>query len=195
MSTENKNKNEVVNNNQEANTETEVVSKEAYSKVSADMHKFKKAAKDYEMQLSQIKAEQEAKLKAELEEKEDWKRLYQTSEEKLKSLHNEYTLERSKFVDSHKVNAVIQSLGGFKKSEYNRFIDVSKIETKEDGSIDDVSVNAEVERIKKEYPELIKQKSVTPLPSDAPKAFGQKDIKSMSPSERASLRREILSKR
>jgi hypothetical protein len=172
----------------------EVVSKEAYSKVSTDMHKFKTEAKALASKLADVQAEQEAKEKASLEEKEQWHALYKKSEQKLKDIETERVTEKSKFIESHKINAVIQNLGGFKKPEYNRFIDSSKVAINEDGSIDDTSVNSEVERLKREYPELVKSKSATPLPANAPVMSGLKAIKDMSSDERAAAIRAALIK-
>lgn len=170
-------------------TETpEVVSKDAYAKVSTDMHKFKSEAKALQAKLADIQAEQEAKDKAALEEKEQWHTLYKKAEEKLKGLETERQNERNKFVESHKINAVIQTLGGFKKPEYNKFIDSSKVEVTEDGSVDSSSVQSEVERIRREYPELLKTSNKTPLPSDAPRQFAQKSVKDMTADERAAAR-------
>lgn len=173
--------------------ESEVVAKDAYVKVSQDMHKFKSQAKQLEAKLAEIQAEQEARERATLEEKEQWHTLYKKAEEKLKAIENERLSERSKFIESHKVNAVIQNLGGFKKPEYNKFIDSSKIEVTEDGSIDEKSVVSEVERIKREYPELIKAAGIKPLPDSAPKQVAPKSLDQMSPAERAALRRRLIS--
>lgn len=172
--------------------EQEVVSKEAYTKVSQDMHKFKSQYKQLESKLAELQAEQEAREKAALEEKEQWHLLYKKAEEKLKNLESERQQERSKFVESHKQNAIIQSLGGFKKPEYNKFIDTSRITVLEDGSIDESSIQSEVERLKKEYPELIKSNSVKPLPDSAPKGNPPKPLEQMSPAERNALRRQLI---
>jgi hypothetical protein len=51
---------------------------------------------------------------------------------------------------------------------------------------------AEVERIRKEYPELIKTTPKTDLPNAAPKAGVQKAIKDMSQSELAAARRSAI---
>lgn len=173
----------------------EQVSKDAYTKVSADMHKFKQESKALAQKLADIQAEQEAKDKASMEEKEQWHDLYKKSELKLKSFEAERATEKSKFIDSHKVNAVIQDLGGFKKTEYNKFIDTSKIEVKEDGSIDESSVSLEVDRIRKEFPELLKAKQINPLPSNAPVGFGTKTVAQMSQAERDEAKRELLKRK
>jgi hypothetical protein len=170
----------------------EVVSKDAYAKVSTDMHKFKSEAKALQAKLADIQAEQEAKDKSLLEEKEQWHTLYKKAEEKLKGLETERTTERTKFVESHKINAVIQTLGGFKKNEYNKFIDSSKIDVADDGSVSESSVLLEVERIRKEYPELLKTSNKAALPADAPRQFANKSVKDMSADERAAARLAAL---
>lgn len=177
----------VSNESQEVN-----VTVEAYKKVSQDMHKFKSEAKALSSRLAEIQAEQEAKEKAALEEKEDWAKLYKQAESKLKTLETERLNEKQKFIESHKINAVLQSLGGLKRTEYNKFINSQAVQVNDDGSLDESTILSEVDRFKKEHPELLKVKFVQPLPSDAPKAFGTKTIAEMSPDERAAARRAAL---
>lgn len=175
-------------------TVPEVVSKEAYSRVSSDMHKYKQDAKAALAKLADMQAEQEARDKSVLEEKEQWHTLYKKAEKKLKDIETERVTEKTKFIESHKVNAVLQNLGGFKKTEYNKFIDVNNISVADDGAVDEQSVFSEVERLKKEYPELIKAKVVSPLPSNASRGFAPKAVKDMSPEERSAARRALLTK-
>jgi len=174
--------------------EVTTVSKEAYDKAQAELLKFKKQAEEFGTKYNQLSSEIEAQNKAALEEKEQWHTLYKKSEEKLKAIETERQVEKQKFVESHKVNAVIQTLGGFKKPEYNKFIDASKINVLEDGSIDDKSVTLEVERIKKEYPELVKVGDKKTLPAGAAKPFTEKSVSEMTPDERAQARRLALTK-
>lgn len=170
----------------------DVISKDAYKKVSSDMHKYKQEAREMAAKLAEIQAEQEARDRAALEEKEQWHTLYKKAEKKLKDIENERITEKTKFIESHKVNAVLQNLGGFKKTEYNKFIDVNNIQVGDDGSVDEQTVASEVERLKREYPELIKAKPVAPLPSAASKGFNAKSVTDMTPDERAAARRQLL---
>ncbi len=171
------------------------VAKSAYQKVSQDMHKYKSEMKTLAAQLEAVKADQEAKEKSTLEENEKWHDLYKKSEAKLAQIASERDSERNKFVDFHKRNAVIQQLGGFKKNDYTKFINTNSIEVVDDGSVDENSVMAEVERIRKEYPELIKTTPKTELPNSAPKAAIQKAVKDMSQEELAQARRALLTKK
>lgn len=177
---------------EEATVVPEVVSKDAYSKVSSDMHRYKQEAKAMAAKLAEIEAEREARDRAALEEKEQWHTLYKKAEKKLKDIENERVTEKTKFIESHKINAVLQNLGGFKKTEYNKFIDVNNIQVGDDGTVDEQTVTSEVERLKKEYPELIKAKPVQPLPSNASRDFKVKPVTEMSADERAALRRQLL---
>lgn len=174
--------------------ENEVVDQKAYKQVAADMHKYKSELKQYKEQLAAIKADKEAAEKQSLYEQEKWKELFQKNEASLKQIQAERDQERNKFLTSHKINNVVQELGGFKKPEYVKFIDTTKVEMDEDGNILAESVKAEVERIKKEYPELIKTSSVQPLPSKASSGFVQKPVSQMTAAELAQKRRELLQK-
>jgi hypothetical protein len=182
-------------NNNQGNEGDSFVPKSAYSKVTADMHKYKSEMKSLQGQLEQYKADQEAREKQALQDQEKWKDLYQKAEAQLSKVKQERDSEKSKFIDFHKKNAVTQAIGGFKKNDYLKFINTDSIEVLEDGSIDQNSIASEVERIKKEYPELIKTSPVQPLPNAAPSKGTAKSVAEMSPEERAAYRREALLKK
>lgn len=167
------------------------VSKQAYKQVSQDMHSYKTKMKELSAQLEAVKADKEAREKSVLEEQEKWHDLYKKSETKIQELLKERDKERNQFLEGHKKNSVLQQVS-FKKPEYVKFIDVSKIEVNEDGSIAQDLVAAEVERIKKEYPELLKTTAREMLPDAAPKGAKPKSLKDMSPSELADARRALL---
>lgn len=169
------------------------VSKQAYKQVSQDMHSYKAKMKELSAQLEAVKADKEAREKSVLEEQEKWHDLYKKSELKIQELLKERDKERNQFLEGHKKNSVLQQIS-FKKPEYVKFIDVSKIEVNEDGSIVPDLVAAEVERIKKEYPELLKTNAREMLPDAAPKGAKPKSLKDMSPSELADARRALLKK-
>ena len=88
-------------------------------------------------------------------------------------MKNERASEQNQFVDYHKKNSVLDKVGGFKRDEYNKFIDVDSISMNEDGSIDSVSLDIEIDRIRQSYPELLKTASGTKLPNHAPQ--GEED--------------------
>lgn len=109
-------------------------------------------------------------------------------------LAQERDSERNKFVDFHKKNAVIEKLGGFKKPEYTKFINTQEIEVREDGSVDENSVMSQVEKIRKEYPELIKVSPKTDLPNAAPRVASERPYSALSEKERYELKLKLAQK-
>ena len=186
---------DLVEQEQESQKE-QYVSKKAYQEVSSDMHKYKQELKEKEAKLNELLAIQEAKEKEALEEQGRWEELYKQSQEKLTTLQSERDQERNKFIDYHKRNSVLQKLGGFKRDEYNKFVNIENIELREDGSIDEDSIASEIDRIRQNYPELIKSNSPTSLPKDAPmqNEVGKKSFDQMSEVERNNLKRSLLTK-
>ena len=174
--------------------DTGVVSKQAYKQVSQDMHTYKSKMKQLQAEMEALKADKEAREKSVLEEQEKWHDLYKKSESKIGELLKERDHERVKFVEGHKKNSVLQQIS-FKKQDYIKFVDVSKIEVNEDGSINPDTVSLEVERIKKEYPELLKSSAKEPLPDAAPRGAKPKSLQDMTPSELAEARRAALQKK
>lgn len=181
--------------NEEAKKE-DFVSKKAYGEVTSDMHKYKTKLKDVQAALNELKAEKDAVENERLAEQGKWEEIATRSRTELDKMKSERQDEQSKFIDFHKKNGVLNKIGGFKRDEYNNFINTNSIELKEDGSIDDVSLNAEIDRIKQTYPELLKQGTANKSPNAAPQGLelGEKTYAQMSESERLALKRNLLKK-
>jgi hypothetical protein len=179
---------------EDVSQEGEFVPKKAYADVSQDMHKFKNKLKETEAMLNQLKAEKAMAEEQSLKDNEQWKTLYEKSKGELDGLASARAAEKDQFVNFHKKNAVIREIGGFKKDEYNSFINVQSVEMDESGNIVQDSLSAEVNRLKQSYPELIKGSQSQNLPSEAPKSFSatDKDYNSLSQQERSDLKTRLM---
>ncbi len=175
-------------------TNEETVPKEVFLKMQKDMHEYKNKMKTLQDERDAFKADQEQRETQALKEQEKWKDLYAQSEKKIQALNDRLKSETEKFVSSHKLNAVLSQVGGFKKTEYNRFVETSKILVNEDGSIEEGTLKAEIERVKKEYPELLKVSTgKQELDSKAAKTqTAEKDLSKMSKAEISEYRRKLL---
>jgi hypothetical protein len=187
---------EVLEQTSESNPKDDFVTKQAYQDVSKDMHRYKQEAKEAKALLTQIEADKSAADSERLAEQGKWEELYEKNNAELTSLKRERQDEQGKFVDYHKKNSVLQKIGGFKRDEYNNFINVDSIQMNEDGSIDDASLTAEIDRVKQEYPELLKKASTTKLPNDAPNGNQLSDAsgRDMDESEKNAYFKRMLKK-
>ena len=140
-----------------------------------DMFKYKERMRQAESELEAIRAEKAALEKAQLEKNEEWKVLYEREKSEREAAVQELQSKSTQFIDSSKKNAVVQSLGGFKKDEYTKFIDVSNIEVTETGTFSDESIKREVERLRQTFPELLKSFDGPKLPSGAPSTVTPKE--------------------
>ena len=185
----------------EANQEPELVPAKAFKETQADMFKFKNKLKETEAMLNQLKAEKEQAEMESLKANQEWKILYEKNEMQLREIANQRNAEKEQFINYHKRAAVVSAVGGFKKDEYaNSFINVSNIETDENGNVVQSSLLSEVNRIKQSYPELLKGVQANNLPSEAPKSFdinnlGQKDYSKMTEHEKNEFKRNMLIKK
>lgn len=161
--------------------------KAALEDFKTDMFKYKDQLKETQQELTRIKEEKAAKERDQLEKNQEWKTLYEKEKEQRVKLNNELTEKSDKFVKSSKINAVVQKLGGFKKDSYSKFIDADKVLTDPDtGQIIEDSLLAEVDRVKQNYPELLKNIKNVTLPDGAPQGNannGKKSLKQMSKDE------------
>jgi len=180
--------------NEDETPKEDFVSKKAYTDVSTDMHKYKNQLKETQMQLNQLQAEREAVEREALAEQGKWEELYKKNQTELETVKQERAGEQNKFVDYHKKNSVLNKVGGFKRDEYNKFIDVNAINMNEDGSIDETSLDLEIDRIRQSYPELLKTGSGTKLPNDAPLGnnVGEQDASKLTGVEKSEYLKSFL---
>jgi len=148
----------------------DLVPKKVVEEYKKDLFKFKDKYRSTEEELKKLREQIALQEKASLEEKEEWKTLYEREKEAREKALSELEQKSQIFIDSSKKNAVVQRLGGFKKESYARFINTSNIEVNEDGTFNDDSLAAEVDRIKQEFPELLKMSTSTKMPNTAPQS-------------------------
>jgi len=168
----------------------ELVSKKVAEDFKNDMFKYKDKSKELEIQLNTLKLEKDAAEQDRLEKNQEWEALYAREKQAREVLQAGIAEKEAQFVDSAKINAVIEDIGGFKKSEYNKFIEVSNITIEENGSINQLSLATEVDRIKQNYSELLKSEQKPTLPNGAPAkqtAVGPKDLSELSTTELLTL--------
>lgn len=147
----------------------DLVSKKVVEEYKNDMFKYKSQLKEREAELQRIKDEQALREKRQLEEQAEWKTLYEREKAEREKTSKELQEKSQFFVNTSKINAVVQKLGGFKKDSYVKFVDTSRIDLREDGTFDADSINREVDRIKQEYPELLLAGPTTSkMPANAP---------------------------
>lgn len=172
-------------------------SEKAFRQVSDDMHKYKDALKELTASMETMKAEATEAKRVVLEKNEQYKELYETELLRNDELQKKLEDRNTSFITAQKLTAVKEKLGQFKKPEYNKFIDTSRIIVDNDGNVDLSTVDNEVSRLKQEYPELIKVKASSKLPDEAPES-GEKIIKpleKMTPQVRSDMRRKLIEER
>lgn len=172
-------------------------SEKAFRKVSDDMHKYKSDNAELKSQIDKMNQLQEDEQRANLEKNDEYKKLYEDERHRNDDLQTKYDDRNSKFIDSQKINAVKDKLGQFKRSEYNRFIDTSRIIMDNEGNVDVMTVDNEVNRLKNEYPELIKAKKASKLPNQSP-ASGDPNkppLSKLTSEERMDMRRKMIEER
>lgn len=172
---------------EEQQVKPEEVKEKAIQDYKDDMFKYKERMRQAESELEAIRAEKAALEKAQLEKNEEWKVLYEREKSERESAVNELQSKSKQFIDSSKKNAVVQHLGGFKKDEYAKFIDVSGIEVTESGTFSQESINKEAERLRQTFPELLKAFDGPKLPSGAPSTVTTKEKKIDANMSRAEL--------
>jgi DNA repair exonuclease SbcCD ATPase subunit len=125
--------------------------------------------------LAAVEAEKKKAAEEALKAKEDWKTIAETREQELKAERERLAKLESDARDRKKLAAFLDTIADTVPQKYWGHIDLEAIAVNPDsGVVDPTTVAKEVERFKKEYPELIHKRKTTGQPSDAPKGGSTK---------------------
>jgi hypothetical protein len=178
-----------------ASSKDEFVPKPAFVEVTADMHKYKSKLKETEAKLNQKTEEVESLNRERMEAEKQYKELYEKErDDKVKALEQN-KVERKNFLDSHKINYLLQELGGVSKTEYIKHANLNAIEVNEDGTIDQKSLKKEADRFRQEHSVLLKNFKLQTPPNEAPKEkqISNEQMKGFDP-HRQALKNAMLDK-
>lgn len=172
----------------------EFVPRKAYEEISNDMHKKKRLLKETQAELARLKAEREIEAREALKAQEDWKGVAERIEAENQELAKQNEKIKKASENKDKIRAVIQAIGGFKKDSYVRWIEVDNIAIDENGNVNTNDVQREADRIRQEYPELLKSSKSVNLPNEAPNSDvgGEKSYNQMTEAEKAAYKRKLL---
>lgn len=164
---------EAVSDNAEVKLEVkpkpeELVSVSVLDEYKNDMFKYKSKMRENEAELQSLKNANALRDKEQLLEKEEWKVLYEKESTLRSQAQTELETKSNFFINSSKINSVVQKLGGFKKDSYSRFINTESIDMNDDGTFCEKSIVKEVDRMKQEYSELLTSHTAQKMPNVAP---------------------------
>jgi len=147
----------------------EKVDFETYQKSLTQEKNAKERAKNAEEELKKLKDEKKSFEETKLKEQGEWQKIALQREQELKEAVESRTALEKNLIDSRKLSAVLDHLGGkIKRSEYYSFIDVDKISfNPETRQVDESMVKSVAQEFVKNHPELIEFKTGK-LPQDAP---------------------------
>ncbi len=144
------------------------VAYESYRKLLSEKKRIQK-------ELEKVHKESEKRHKEELESQQKYKELWESQKSEAEELKQKLSTHESRWENALKLNAFNEALGDTRKidSKYAGFVDTSKILIDPDtGKIDPLSAQKEVERVSKEYPEIVKSTVTSHLPNQQPAAKG-----------------------
>lgn len=171
----------------------ESVSFQHHQSVKADMMKYKAEKRELKDRLESIEKKQKEADSLRLEENKEWEKLAKLKDVELQSLLTKQEETQEQMVNSHKRAAVINVVGGFVKNTYaDMAINLDNI-LMTDGVIDQASLDAECERVKKEHGVLLKKTFSPKLPQGAPNGTeADLNYSDMSQSQKSDLRQQVV---
>jgi predicted nuclease with TOPRIM domain len=136
----------------------EFVSKDAYTQVSEDMHRFKSAAREAAAKAAELEQKLANKEREEMEAKQQFEDLYKKEQSKAKQLEERLDKNNKLFKDSIKKSHLKSELGPGVKDQYLDFADINSIEIDEAGKIVADSLKAVADKFREEHPSLVGDK-------------------------------------
>lgn len=161
------------------------VSLKAYENVTKDMHKNKQKAKSLEAENNELRAQMKAQDEQKMQEKQQWKELYEKREAELVQAQKEAKDKDELYTRSSKLAALKQEIGGNIRDEYLQFAELSDISIT-DGIVDKDSLLDVANSFRKKHGPLIPQSDNVNITGQAPNSSNvstQKDFSKMSSSE------------
>lgn len=157
------------------NFEERKPSYESYKKLLDEKKARDKDVQELKKRLDEIEAAKKKDEEQKLAAKEDFKKLLELREQEKKDLEEKLTSVNSKYEQSIKRQALIESLPGEVPKQYWSLMSLEDIVIDpETGSADEASVIAAAKRFEKEFPEVIRRKNGNGLPGDAAKGGSAK---------------------
>ena len=169
--------------------EEKFVSKKAYEEVTSDMHKFKSKAKEVQAKLNEYEAKIKSIEEEKLKEQNRWKELYEKEQQERVRAEESRQKDKELYLESVKLSALKNELGGDIRNEYLRFADLTSISIDDSGSLSSESVKEVANKFRHEHPSLIPSKAdanITSAPAAGKTNFNQepKDLSQMSTAEK-----------
>ncbi len=168
--------NSTVLDSDKSKSEDKVVPAKAYEEVKADMIKYKSEMKNLMDKLSKFEVSASEAEKKRLEEKEEFKKLYEQENKARLELLEKHKSENGKLVNGLKIQAVKSELK-FKKPQYINFVNLSDVEIGEDGNPTQESLQRVIATFKQDYSDLLEVQQVKNTPASiAPNANKPGDV-------------------
>lgn len=177
--------------------EKQVVAWESHQKLLNQRKADQKKAKELEAQLRAMQDQVKQAENAKLEEKQEYKKLYEATKAELETKKREQEEKERIIVNKEKQAALSRELGGLRNDAYFRFAELDNIVIDDSGLVDQNSVRLEANRFRQAFPELIAASQPVRVNSQAPSGANpvvgqQKTAKEMSGAEREAIKKQIL---
>lgn len=177
-----------------------LVRREAYEKVTKDMHKFKSRVKDAEARAAEAEARIKAIEEQTLKEQSRYQELYEREKKQREQAEITRKKDRDLYLRGLKLSSLKAELGNVRE-EYLAHAAINEIEVNEDGSLSSDSVRAVANKFRQDHPSLLPQQASGNITSYAsPTSFSPtsnkpKSIADMSYAEKAAYLKQLKTNR
>jgi len=170
------------------NRESDSVRYDTYRKVLGEKKKYQSELEATRKQLEEFQEKERLAQEQELKEQSKWQEYAQKKEEEAKELSAKINQFETREIQSRKLDAVLRGVNEEIPQKYWGLIELDAVKyDATTGEFDESSLNAEIQRIKNELPEILVRKKNA---SHDPSAPRRPDDQPMTPEKFAAMTKE-----
>lgn len=159
------------------NNQNDSVKYDTYRKVLGEKKKYQSELEAMRKELDEIREREAAEQERELKEQNKWQEIAERKEQEAKELAAKIQTFQEREVDSRKLEAVLKGVGEEIPSKFWGLIKLDSVGyDAEAGEFDESSLNAEIQRIKNDMPEIISRRKNASYDPASPKKNSFNDI-------------------
>lgn len=168
---------DVKGNRVDENRESDSVRYDTYRKVLGEKKKYQSELEATRKELDELRERERLAQEQELKEQNKWQEIAERKEQEAKELAQKVQLFHEREISSRKLEAVLKGVGEEIPSKFWGLINLDGVKyDPEAGEFDETSLNAEIQRIKNEMPEIITRRKNANYDPSAPNKNSFNDL-------------------
>lgn len=172
MTTDNNASGETQQVSDDVETKDGKVAYETFKKLLGEKKRIGEEYSSLKKRLEEFEGEKKSHEENKLREQNEFKKLVDLRDRELSTTRKELEALRVRELNAKKLDSFLKVLGAPIKREYWQLIDFDSVIANDKGDVDEMSVTQEVDRFKKQYPEILSIRQSSNYSSMSPNGNG-----------------------